>query len=111
MLKKITEEARMLESSTILQLFAYYLSEYDMKAVEALGFSNRSEAFTNIGKAFGRDNHYLKLRRDEFDVVTSSHRNGWRNRKPTVRILEFSEYFRKLLFVQLTEIAQALLQG
>lgn len=56
------------------------MSEYDILAVKELGFSNRSEAFKAISILMGRDNNYLKLRRDEFDVLTNSTRNGWKNR-------------------------------
>lgn len=63
-----------------LSVIAYYLSEYDMKAVKELGFRTRQEAFNEISKIIGRENNYLKLRRDEFDVLTSSKRKGWYNR-------------------------------
>ena len=48
-----------------LSIIAFYLSEYDIRAVKELGFSNRSEAFKAISILMGRDNNYLKLRRDE----------------------------------------------
>ncbi len=63
-----------------LSIIAYYLSEYDMKAVHELGYKTRTEAFQDISIKLGRENNYLKLRRDEFDVLTSSSRNGWENR-------------------------------
>lgn len=63
-----------------LSVIAYYLPEYDMKAVTELGYKTRSEAFNEISIIMGRGNNYLKLRRDEFDVLTSSARKGWRNR-------------------------------
>lgn len=59
-----------------LSVIAYYLSEYDMKAVKELGFRTRQEAFNEISIIMGRENNYLKLRRDEFDVLTSSNRKG-----------------------------------
>lgn len=63
-----------------LSVIAYYLSEYDLKAVYELGYKTRTEAFEDISIKLGRENNYLKLKRDEFDVLTSSTRNGWRNR-------------------------------
>ena len=63
-----------------LSIIAYYLSEFDMKAVNALGYANRSIAFKEISIAMGKPNNYLKRRRDEFDVITSSQRRGQCNR-------------------------------
>lgn len=67
----------MTETSKTLSIIAYYLSEYDMNAVSALGYHTRREAFEKISSHFDRENNYLKLRRDEFDALpeSSSHRN------------------------------------
>lgn len=35
----------MTETSKVLSIIAYYLSEYDMRAVNALGYSTRKDAF------------------------------------------------------------------
>lgn len=59
-----------------ISIIAYYLSKFDMDAVNKLGFNSRSEAFKQIGQIFGKNNNYLKRLRDEYDVVTSSSRNG-----------------------------------
>lgn len=71
----------MTETSRELSIIAYYLSEYDMKAVKELGYQTRQEAFEDISIIFKKENNYLKLRRDEFDVLTNSPRKGWRNRE------------------------------
>ena len=77
------------DTSRILTIVAYYLSEYDLEAVHELGYTNRTEAFTSISSLAGRDNNYLKLRRDEFDALptSSSDRKGFRNRAPSFQIL------------------------
>lgn len=99
------------KANGILQMFAYYLSKYDLKAVEALGCTSRSEAMHRISVAFYQDNNYLKLRRDEYDVVTGSHRKGWRNRKPTDTVMRYADYYSHFSFEQLTEMAKGLLEG
>lgn len=45
-----------------LSIIAYYLSEFDMNAVNALGYANRSIAFKEISIAMGKPNNYLKRR-------------------------------------------------
>ena len=79
-----------------LSVIAYYLSEYDEKAVSELGYKTRKEAFNDISYLLERENKYLKLRRDEFDVLTSSPRKGWKNRSPLKDVIElYSEYSSK----------------
>lgn len=58
------------------------LSEYDMQAVEELGFRTRNETIKTVSEKIGNGNNYLKLRRDEFDALpdSASPRKGWRNR-------------------------------
>jgi hypothetical protein len=98
-------------TSKTLSIIAYYLSEYDLNAVRELGFRTRNEAFKKISVYAGRDNNYLKLRRDEFDALpeSSSHRNGWRNRAPVKEVIEMAAYLRTFSFKELTDIVKALI--
>ena len=98
-------------TSKALSIIAYFLSEYDLEAVHALGYKTRSEAFKSISVAAGRDNNYLKLRRDEFDALpdSSSNRNGWRNRPPAKDVVELAAYLKTFSFDELSEIVSALL--
>ena len=100
-------------TSKTLSIIAYYLSEYDMDAVHALGYRTRSEAMKSISIAAGRDNNYLKLRRDEFDALpeSSSSRNGWRNRPPLKEVAEMGAHLRAFSFDELTEIVKSLIEG
>ncbi len=81
-----------------LSLVAYYLSKFDMQAVERLGYSNRSEAMRIISRELGSNNEYLKRRRDEFDVLTGSHRRGQCNRPPVPSVVEYHEQFKNISF-------------
>lgn len=100
-------------TSKVLSIIAYYLSEYDMDAVKALGYQTRSEAMKAISVAAGRDNNYLKLRRDEFDALpeSSSSRKGWRNRAPLKEVEELGTYLHTFSFDELTEIVKSLIAG
>ena len=100
-----------MENSKILDIMAYYLSEYDMEAIEKLGFSSRAEAFREIGAIFGKNNNYLKRLRDEYDVVTSSYRNGQCNRPPRERIIKMQQYLSAFSFDEITDIVLALMQN
>ncbi len=100
-------------TSKTLSIIAYYLSEYDVDAVRALGYRTRSEAMKSISVAAGRDNNYLKLRRDEFDALpeSSSSRNGWKNRPPLKEVAEMGAHLRAFSFDELTEIVKSLIEG
>lgn len=51
----------------------------------------------------------MKLRRDEFDVLTGSHRKGWRNREPSSAVLEMHERLKEKSFDELKGIVLALI--
>ena len=76
-------------------LIAYFLSKYDLKGTQDLGFKNRTEAFKKISRLLGNDNHSLKLRRDEFDVVTGSSRVGFIKREPRKYVIETANEYNK----------------
>lgn len=103
----------MTDSSKALSIIAYYLSEYDMAAVHALGFTTQKAAFKAISVSFNRDNNYLKLRRDEFDALpdSSSHRNGWRNRPAARDVINLAAYLKDFSFDELTSLVQSLINA
>lgn len=61
------------------QIVAFYLSKFDKTALKNLGYTNNSQAFKEIGNILGVLPNYIKLSRDEFDVV-HPHRKGWHKR-------------------------------
>ena len=79
------------EINRSLSVIAFFLSEYNEKALSVLGYRTYTEAFREISRLFGKDNNYMKLRRDEFDALPESRstRLGWRNRAPK-RAISFS---------------------
>lgn len=64
-------------------IIAYFFSKYDEEAVAALGYSSRAEAFRHLTELFNKKPNYIKLRRDEFDAIVSSVRQGWNKRPPS----------------------------
>ncbi|MBR4472113.1 MAG: HNH endonuclease [Oscillospiraceae bacterium] len=100
-------------TNKVLSIIAFYLSEFDMDAVNALGFKNRTEAISTISAKVGSGNNYLKLRCDEFDALpdSSSSRRGWRNRPPIKEVVEMASYLRQFSFAELTGIVQSLIEN
>ncbi len=99
-------------TNKVLSIIAFYLSEYDLDAVNALGFKNRTDAINSISSRIGKGNHYLKLRRDEFDALpdSASTRNGFRNRPPVKDVVDMAAYLRQFSFAELTEIVRSLIE-
>jgi len=93
-----------------LSIIAYYLSKFDMQAVFELGYKNRTIAFAEISALFCHDNNYLKLRRDEFDVVTGSYRKGWRNRKPSTSVVNLASILDDFSYETLTDLVKRLIE-
>lgn len=60
-----------------VSIIAYFLSEYNEDALRALGYSTYTDAFRCLSALFGKTNNYMKLRRDEFDALNSSPRQGF----------------------------------
>ena len=100
-------------TNKVLSILAFYLSEYDMKAVDSLGFKTRAEALTVLSTQLGNGNNYLKLRRDEFDALpdSSSSRKGWRNRPPLREVVELAAHLHQFSFEELTVIVQSLINN
>ena len=93
-----------------ISIIAYYLSKFDLDAVKALGYDNFSRAFEGISKRFGKNNNYLKLRRDEFDVLTGSSRKGWHKRAPASAVLLMHQDLKNYNFEELSIIVKSLLE-
>jgi len=88
---------------------AYFLSKFDEVAVNVLGFSSRQQAFNKISDIVGAKSNYIKQRRDEFDVLTGSHRRGYCTRKPTDYVLHMHYTLDQLTFDELKEKVCAIL--
>lgn len=95
----------------ILDIIAYYLSEFDSKAFSFLGYENQSKGFDGLSAIFGCKSSYIRRLRDEYDVVTNSKRKGQRNRPPRKRILDTKERFQSVSFEELSEMISAFIEN
>lgn len=92
-----------------VSIIAFYLSKFDMDAVRALGYTNFSRAFEGVSVRFGKNNNYMKLRRDEFDALTDSPRQGWNKRSPSPAVLTMFNDLNNFSFEEMTNIVQSLI--
>lgn len=94
----------------LLDIIAYYLSEYDSDALRALDYPSRAEWFRSIASKFDKKDSYLRRLRDEYDAVTSSSRRGQCNRPPHSRIANTAEYLQTFSFDKLTEMVKGFIE-
>ena len=92
-----------------VSIIAYYLSKFDKDAIKTLGYDTFSSAFEGLSAKFGKTNNYMKLRRDEFDVLTGSSRKGWHKRSPAPGVVLMRNDLKNYTFEELTLIVQDLL--
>ena len=90
-------------------ILAYYFSKFDRNAMKTLAYTTFTEAFGDLSLKFGKDNNYLKLRRDEFDPLTGSHRLGFNKRMPNAVVETFHNGLKHYTFEELTKIVQSIL--
>lgn len=90
-------------------IMAYYFSKFDRDAMRKLGYTTLTDAFSVLSKKFGKDNQYLKLRRDEFDPLTGSHRAGFNKRNPNAVVTTFHNGLKNYSFEELTMIVRDLI--
>lgn len=61
-------------------LVGMFLSKYDQKALDILGFESFTEAFNVLGLSLGVKPNSIRNYRDEFDPIFPNHRQGWHKR-------------------------------
>ena len=100
-----------MERQKIMDIIAYYLSEFDTQAFQELGFTTQTAGFSAIASLFGMKSSYLRRLRDEYDVVTNSTRRGQCNRPPRARVIFTKNQLEKFSFMELTDIVKAFLEN
>lgn len=100
-----------MEYRKVMDIIAYYLSEFDRQAFDEFGFETQAEGFREMAALFGKKGSYLRRLRDEYDVTTNSFRRGQCNRPPRPRVIQTTDYLKKFSFEELTDIVRALLEN
>lgn len=89
---------------------SYYLSRFDEKAYQNLGFGNQMETHNKIGEILSVNPHTVKNWRDEFDPLFG-HRVGWYQRPMTPSRIRVAQALESLDEHQVQSIVRDILTG
>ena len=92
-------------------VIAYYLSRFDKKGFQALGFGTWGETYVGIGTALKVPSATIKHMRDSFDPYCSAVRQGWHQRPVLRSRIQVMEAYADLSGNALFEIAREILSG
>lgn len=92
-------------------IVAYYISRFDKKALDTLGFKTMTEAFNLVGEFLNVNPNTVKNMRDEFDPIHPNSRKGWYQRELRPSRLEIVENYSYVSEDALTEIVTDILNG
>lgn len=90
-------------------LTGLYLSKFDERGIQALGFRGSVEAFNTLGYAIGTKPASIKNYRDEFDPYFNNPRKGWHNRPLREYCRLILEEYQALDFEGFTELIKSTL--
>jgi hypothetical protein len=94
-----------------MYILAFYFSKFDVRAINQLGYSSFKDAREKLAEIFSFNANSLKNRRDDFDVLTGSHRTGWVSRPSTNIVQETYRYFKSFSFDELTALVQSFIEN
>jgi len=94
-----------------MYILAFYFSKFDVDAISQLGYSSFKKASEELSGLFGFNMNSFKNRRDDFDVLTGSHRTGWVSRPSTNIVKETNQYLQSLSFAELTALVKSLIEN
>jgi hypothetical protein len=97
-------------SHKLALIVAYYLSKFDWKAIENLGYKKFRHAFEDIGRILDVKPNTIKNMRDEFDPLNPNERQGWYQRELRPSRLQVLEKYENLSEVAFTEIVKDILK-
>lgn len=92
-------------------VIAYFLSRFDKKGFQALGFGTWNDAYDGIGVALGVPPATVKHMRDSFDPYCSPVRKGWHQRPVLRSRVQVMEAYADVSGDALFETARDILHG
>lgn len=102
-------QSPMTDSHKRALVVAYFLSRFDRKGFQALGFRTWNNTYDGIGAALGVPPATVKHMRDSFDPYCSPVRKGWHQRPVLRSRIQVMEAYADLSGDALYEIAQDIL--
>ena len=101
----------MKQSNYLSLVVAYYLSKFDKKAYEVLGFGNSTETHRLIGKILEANANTIKNMRDEFDPLHENNRAGWYQRELRPSRQKIVEMYQHLEEEELRDLVIEILEN
>ena len=92
-------------------VLAYYLSRFDKKGYQALGFGSWNDAYSGIGLSLNVPPATVKHMRDSFDPYCSPVRKGWHQRPVLRSRVQVMEAYADVSGDALYETARDILHG
>jgi len=99
------------DTKRTMYILAFYFSKFDIQAVKQLGYSSFKSASEKLAELFDFNSNSFKNRRDDFDVLTGSHRTGWVSRPSTSMVQETNRYLQSFSFDDLTLLVQSFIEN
>lgn len=90
-------------------IVSYYLSKFDRKALEYLGYSSFTKAFEDIGSKLNVPPNTIKNMRENFDPLHPNGRVGWYQRELSPSRLDVVENFNHFSEDAITVIVKGIL--
>jgi len=97
------------ENRKLALIVSFYLSKFDRKALENLGFTTFTQAFKVIGEKLNVPPNTIKNMRENFDPLHPNGRVGWYQRELAPSRLDVLENYSQLSEMALTEIVKEIL--
>ncbi len=91
-------------------IISYYLSKFDQKAVENLGYKNFTDAFKNIGEILDLKPNTIKNMREQFDPLHPNKRVGWYQRDLSPSRLEVVKKYENFSEQDLRNVVKDILE-
>ena len=92
-------------------LLGLFLSRFDRKALESMGFTGFRQAYNVLGLSIGYIPKSIQNYRDEFDPYFPNDRKGWRNMELRDYCREYMEATRNLSFDEFYNLIVSLLDN
>lgn len=99
------------QNNQLALIIAYYISRFDIRGINELGYSTWKQAYDNIGSILGVKKYTVKNMRDDFDPYFQNARVGWHQRELSPSRKKVFEKFSAYSFEQMTDIIKKILNG
>lgn len=97
-------------NNKIALIIAYYLSRFDVKAFETIGYKTQKDAFEAISEILGVKSNSIRNMRDEFDPYFDNNRVGFKREKLSPSRQSVLDKFASFTYEEMTVLVQKFLE-